>query len=402
MQASYPGVYVEEIRGPRPIEGVPTSVAAFIGRAAQGPRDLDTKASPTEVTSWAEYERVFGGLAGDAAMGYAVMLFFANGGGKALIVRVGRKNGGPITDADISAPKLAARQRGIWALDRAKDVNLLCIPPLSRGSDGDIGAVTRQVAAAYCAKRRAIFIVDPLSRWRKPLDLLSTDGAFGPGFGLAPDANAALYFPFLSIADPMQGGAPTDVAPSGAVAGVIARTDAARGVWKAPAGLEADLRDVIGPAIRITDGENNELNPRAVNCLRQFPGNRNVVWGGRTWVGQTASDWKYVNVRRLALYIEASIERSTQWAASEPNGEQLWAEIRRSVGAFLHQLFRDGAFQGAREQDAYYLRCDRSTMTQADLDQGRLVIEIGFAPVKPAEFIVARIFQKTAAKEDAP
>ncbi len=400
MKLPYPGVYVEEVRGgARVIEGAPTSVAAFVGRATQGPRDLDRKASPTAITSWAEYERVFGGLDGDTTLGHAVHLFFANGGGRALIVRVGRKNAASITDADISAPKLAARQRGLWALERARDVNLLCIPPLSGGPDGDIGAATRQAAVAYCRRRRAMFIADPPSRWRSVADVLGQDGMDSASFGLPRDANAALYFPFLRV---LRDGAAVELAPSGAVAGTIARTDARRGVWKAPAGLEADLRGVIGPSITITDGENGELNPRAVNCLRQFPGKGTAVWGGRTRGGDTAGEWRYVNVRRLALFIEESIERGTQWAASEPNDGTLWAAIRLGAETFLRGLFRDGAFQGARPQDAYFVTCDRSTMTQADIDQGRLIIEIGIAPVKPVEFVILRIFGKTASKADKP
>jgi len=389
---SHPGLYVEEMGGPRAIEGVPISVAAFIGRATQGPRDTDAKASPTEVTNWAEYERIFGGLEGAGTLGYAVSQFFANGGRKALIVRVGGAGDGPIGDADISAPELESAGRGIWALDRARDVNLLCIPPLAHDVGGDIGAATRQAAATYCRKRRAFFIADALSRWQSHADVLGPGGAGGGEFGLAPDANAALYFPFLRVADPLQGGAAVDVAPCGAVAGIMARIDAARGVWKPPAGAEADVRGVIGPSIALNDLEAGELNPQAVNCLRQFPGKGTLVWGARTWRGQTTGpDWKYVNVRRLALFLEESIDRGTQWAAFEPNDEALWTAIRQNVGAFLHQLFRAGAFQGAREQDAFYVRCDRTTMSQGDIDCGRLIIEIGMAPLRPAEFVIIRI-----------
>lgn len=400
MKASYPGIYVEEIRsGAHTIQGAPTSVAAFIGRATQGPRDLDKKTSPTAIASWPEYERVFGGLDGESTLGHAVRLFFANGGKRALIVRVGKKNGTPIADSDISAPELEARKRGLWALERAPDVNLLCIPPLSQGPDGDIGAVTRQAAVEYCRKRRAMFIADPLSRWQSVADVLGPNGMDSAEFGLPRDANAALYFPFLRV---LRDGPAMDVAPGGAVAGLIARTDETRGVWKAPAGLEADLRDVAGPTIRITDDENGALNPPAVNCLRQFPGKSVVVWGGRTWLGNIASDWKYVNVRRLAMFIEESVERGTQWAALEPNDEKLWAAIRLSVGNFLQGLFRDGAFAGHRAQDAYFVKCDRSTMTEADIHQGRLIALIGIAPVKPAEFVVLRLTRTVASKDDQP
>lgn len=385
-----PGVYVEETRPPPRIEGVPTSVTAFIGRAPKGPRDRNVDASPTPVTSWAEYERIFGGLSVESTLGYMVKQFFDNGGRDALIVRAG-KTSTPLGDADIAAPKLEARGRGLWALERAKHVNLICIPPLSRGANGDISAATRRAAAAYCHKRRGIFIVDPLSRWQSVADVLG--GVRSAEFGLEPDANAALYFPQVMTADPLQGGGVARFAPCGAVAGVIARIDQTLGVWKAAAGSHADLRGIDGPETALSDADMTLLNPMAVNCLRRIEGRGNLIWGARTWSGRqgTASEWKYLNVRRLALYLESSIERGTQWAALEPNGEATWAVLRQSTGSFLHDLFRAGAFQGTRASDAYFVRCDSSNNTAADVQAGLLQIEIGFAPLRPAEFIVLRV-----------
>lgn len=395
LELSYPGVHIEEGRPPRPIEGVPTSVAAFIGRTPQGPRDSDHDHSPTPVGSWTEYERIFGGLAADSTLGYAVQHFFANGGTNALVVRVGGQR--RLVDGDIAGPAKERARRGLWALERAKDVNLICIPPLSRDPGGDIGAKTRQAALAYCRQRRAIFIADPLSRWRSAGDVLGADGARGAAFGLEPDANAALYFPFLRAADPPRG-VEAEFAPCGAVAGVIARTDAARGVWKAPAGGDADLRGNVAPAVALTEADMSALNPQAVNCLRAVPGRGAVVWGARSWAGrqEMASEWKYLNVRRLGLYLESSIERGTQWAAFEPNGEPTWAALRLSLGTFLDGLFRAGAFQGARPDQAYYVRCDASIHSAADLTNGILHIEIGFAPLRPAEFVVLRFMHRSS------
>jgi phage tail sheath protein FI len=185
------------------------------------------------------------------------------------------------------------------------------------------------------------------------------------------------------------------------VAGVIARTDSARGVWKAPAGLDATLRGVPDLSVRLSDQENGLLNPLGINCLRSLPPAGRVVWGARTAVGADvlASDWKYLPVRRLALYIEESLFRGTRWVVFEPNDEPLWGQIRLSVGSFMHELFRQGAFQGATPRDAYRVRCDADTTTQADRDLGVVNIEVGFAPLKPAEFVVIRLQQMAGQTE---
>ncbi|HEX7956403.1 MAG TPA: phage tail sheath C-terminal domain-containing protein, partial [Pyrinomonadaceae bacterium] len=209
--------------------------------------------------------------------------------------------------------------------------------------------------------------------------------------------NAALYFPYLRITDPdpAQGGRKIDMPPAGAVAGVYARTDVQRGVWKAPAGTDASLAGVPELSLKLTDLENGRLNPIGVNCLRSFPIIGRVVWGARTLRGADvlADDWKYVPVRRLALFIEESLYRGTQWVVFEPNDEPLWGQIRLSVGAFMQNLFRQGAFQGSSAKEAYFVKCDKDTTTQNHINLGIVNIHVGFAPLKPAEFVIIRIQQ---------
>jgi phage tail sheath protein FI len=186
-----------------------------------------------------------------------------------------------------------------------------------------------------------------------------------------------------------------DFAPCGAVAGVFARTDAQRGVWKAPAGLEATLAGVPELTVSLNDAENGELNPLGINCLRSMPASGRVVWGARTLQGddRLASEWKYIPVRRTALFLEESLFRGTQWVVFEPNDEPLWAQIRLNIGAFMQSLFRQGAFQGKTPREAYFVKCDSETTTQTDIDHGIVNILVGFAPLKPAEFVVIKIQQ---------
>jgi phage tail sheath protein FI len=206
--------------------------------------------------------------------------------------------------------------------------------------------------------------------------------------------NAAVFFPRLEVPDALSENRPRNVGPSGTLAGVFARTDAARGVWKAPAGTEADLRGAR-PAVKLTDEENGSLNPLGINALRTFPIFGNVSWGARTLDGAdaAASEWKYIPVRRTALYIEESLYQGLKWVVFEPNDEPLWAQIRLNVGAFMQNLFRQGAFQGKTPQEAYFVKCDKETTTQNDINLGIVNIVVGFAPLKPAEFVVIKIQQ---------
>ena len=282
--------------------------------------------------------------------------------------------------------------RGIRALNAVPTVNLLVLPPVPR--DGQLPDEVWREALAYARERRAFLLVDPPPplAWDKVAGWLGEVGLSG-----RDGRDAAVYYPRLRIVDPLDG-AEQAVAASGAVAGVYARTDVTRGVWKAPAGTDATVRDVVGPAVDLTDAQSAVLNPLGINAIRSFPGFGTVVWGGRTIAGADTlgDEYKYVPVRRLALHIEASLERGLQWAVFEPNDEPVWAQLRLTVEAFLHDLFRQGAFAGRTADEAFFVRCDRSTMSQTDIDSGWATVLVGFAPLKPAEFVVLRIRQRTA------
>jgi hypothetical protein len=243
-----------------------------------------------------------------------------------------------------------------------------------------------------------MLIVDPDPAWGLPLDQAVDNTIQGRnGLNLAGEAarNAALYFPCVLESDPLLNGQIDTFVPCGIIAGVMARTDTTRGVWKAPAGLDAALNGVQGLQLNLNDSENGQLNQLGINCLRFFGVNGRVVWGARTLRGadQSADEYKYIPVRRFALYLEETLYRSTQWVVFEPNDEPLWAQIRLNIGAFMQSLFRQGAFQGSTPRDAYFVKCDKETTTQNDINQGIVNIVVGFAPLKPAEFVVIKIQQ---------
>ncbi len=280
-----------------------------------------------------------------------------------------------------------ANKTGIHALRGVDLFNILCLPGTPRllGTQG----VVVQAAIALCEQERAFLIIDP------PGD--STLTTVEPwAAGLTKSRNCAVYFPWIQAADPLDNFRLRSMPPSGAIAGVFARTDAQRGVWKAPAGTEAVLNGTQGLSVSLTDMETGTLNPKGVNVLRSFPVYGRVVWGARTRAGadENTDEYKYVPIRRLALYIEETLFRNTQWVVFEPNDEPLWAQIRLNVGAFMNGLFRQGAFQGGSPRDAYLVKCDAETTTQYDIDRGIVNLLVAFAPLKPAEFVVIRIQQK--------
>jgi phage tail sheath protein FI len=243
-----------------------------------------------------------------------------------------------------------------------------------------------------------MLIVDSPAAWSVNKDTAAAAAKKGlPDLGLVGEQarNAALFFPRVLEADPNRDGQIDTFVPCGIVAGIMARTDTARGVWKAPAGLDATLSGVQALELNLNDAESGILNPLAINCLRFFSVAGRVVWGARTLRGadQLADDYKYIPVRRLALYIEESLYRGTQWVVFEPNDEPLWAQIRLNVGAFMHNLFRQGAFQGRTPQEAYFVKCDKETTTQNDINLGIVNIVVGFAPLKPAEFVIIKLQQ---------
>ncbi|HEU4888307.1 MAG TPA: phage tail sheath subtilisin-like domain-containing protein [Thermoanaerobaculia bacterium] len=528
---TFPGVYVEEIpSGVRTITGVATSIAAFVGRTRKGAAQ-----TPRTITSWADFERVFGGLSRDYPLSYAVRDFYENGGTTAIILRlfkakdnatpgvakfpignlqlkalsegkwgdkIGVKidkvgiteavadavdpslaaadffnltviNGGPsgpkevylgvtlrpnggsrrldrvlaqnsnLIAVDGAVPDEAAPpdtpanedptnaanypptanpataknftggdegvdldsasfdlqnavpKTGLEALEHVDLFNLLCIPPPKLGDDQETDKAIYQKALSYCARRRAMLIVDPPKTWTD-ISKITPNTAISGDLGLqGPDArNAAVYFPRVKVNDPLIGQTASFV-PCGMVAGVMARTDVTRGVWKAPAGVDAALNGAQGLTVTLTDLENGLLNPVGINCLRTFPIIGTVIWGARTARGADllGDEYKYVPVRRLALFLEESLFRGTQWVVFEPNDEPLWAQIRLNVGSFMHSLFRQGAFQGASPRDAYFVMCDKTTTTQQDINTGIVNVIVGFAPLKPAEFVVLKIQQ---------
>jgi len=285
---------------------------------------------------------------------------------------------------------------GQYALENTDLFNLLCIPEDALGSGLPDGIYTN--ALPYCVGRRAMLLVDPPVAWKVPATVAQNQlSTFVTNNALNGDnaRNAALYFPRAYELDPNLNGQPDSFVPCGTVAGIMARADTQRGVWKAPAGIDASLSGSSGLVVPMTDSENGLLNPLGVNCLRNFPIYGSVVWGARTMRGAdvAADEYKYVPVRRTALYIEESLYRGTKWVVFEPNDEPLWAQIRLNVGAFMHDLFRKGAFQGRTPQDAYFVKCDKETTTQNDINQGIVNIIVGFAPLKPAEFVIITIQQ---------
>lgn len=284
-----------------------------------------------------------------------------------------------------------AAQTGFHALDPVDLFNIMVLP-----ADSGAGAAAQTdlwgPASTYCATQRAFLLVDAPETW--------TDGSGRP-VAQAGDVNslrapivndhAAVFYPRALYSD---NGVVKAIGPSGAIAGLMARIDSTRGVWKAPAGIEASLRGLVGLEVKLTDPENGVLNKLGVNCLRVFP-NGFVNWGARTLDGSDdfGSEWKYVPIRRLALFLEESLFRGTKWVVFEPNDEPLWAKIRMNLNAFMLGLFRQGAFQGSTPDQAFFVKCDAETTTQNDRNLGIVNIEVGFAPLKPAEFVVIRIQQ---------
>jgi phage tail sheath protein FI len=512
---TYPGVYVEEIpSGVRTISGVSTSDTAFVGFFKRGPKDKAKR-----ITSFAEFERVYGGLDSRSEAAYAIQQFYLNGGDIAWVVRVadgtplpsettlkggsppqdtvtikaanpgewgdglqvavdyktkesdqfnlvvrevvtsnGRKQvvnteihrnlsmkksdpryaveaikessdlvrledaglgelpattGSDVTDASIvgdpedkanafkplgsgadgSVPDSDALVDGMKELEKIAPYvfNILCLPAAANLNPTGLSKVVSE-ATTFCEDKRAFLIVDIPASVNSSDDMVTWMGSKDT----LRHRNAAIYYPRLEIPDALNEDRPRNVGVSGTLAGVYARTDSTRGVWKAPAGTEAALRGAAIPEKeKLTDKQTGGLNQIGINVLRTFPIYGNVSWGARTMDGadQAASEWKYIPVRRTALFIEESLYQGLKWVVFEPNDEPLWAQIRLNVGAFMQNLFRQGAFQGTTPREAYFVKCDKETTTQNDIDKGIVNIVVGFAPLKPAEFVVIKIQQ---------
>ena len=382
---------------PQPIAAASTSLTAFVGKTRFGPLDR-----PVQISSAAEFGVVFGGLWSASPLSFAIQLFFESGGQTAIVARIASPDatattpGGSIDDADLAPREGVVGQQGIYLLERQMTFDLLVIPPY----DWDRGPApsTWAAAAEFCEARRAFLLVDPTVRGAS-----GTSGAIRKELAALEDAlpreipgakNAACYFPRLLARNAL---AQKDhlVAPAGAIAGMMARIDAAAGVWTAPAGNDAVVRGVVGLERALSARELSDLASLGVNGLRDLPATGVVAWGSRTWQGADgiATDWKYVSVRRLALFLEKSIEQGTRWARFEENDEPLWERIRLDVVEFLHSLFRRGAFQGQMPDEAFFARCGADTTTQQEIDQGVVNIQIGFAPLRPADFVIVEIRQ---------
>jgi len=309
---------------------------------------------------------------------------------------------------DGTVPDAPTLENGILTLDRLDPFifNLLCLPAavnLTSGGAPDAAGIAGVYAnaAAFCATKRAFLLVDIPAA----VSAISSAGsAATPGVvnwvealgsnGYDPDANSAIYFPRLQIPDPLNQGRLRNVAASGTMAGIYATTDANRGVWKSPAGIDAQVQGA-SLAYVMNDTDSGTINPLGINGLRNFKTYGNVSWGARTMQGadQLTSQWAYVAVRRTALYLEESLFEGLKWVVFEPNDTPLWSQIRLNVTSFMQTLFRQGAFQGSSAASAYFVKCDSETTTQTDINSGVVNILVGFAPLQPAEFVVLQIQQ---------
>ncbi len=367
----HPTIHEKAPNQPRPIAGQPTSFAALIGRFEKGPLDR-----PVALASAIDLSTQFGDGSSDAAV---VRSFFDNGGKRMLVART------VCASADALAGSVEDAT-GLLALDHsaAKGRFQLLILPATADLDPAGAARVIEAAARFCNLRRVFLIADPPAAissasavlvWAQPLDL--GDAA----------ANVALYFP--SIERAIAAGSTRTLAASGAVAGLYARSDEQRGVWKAPAGSAAAIAGAAGVTFNTTRAEIAALAAGGVNPIRELVAAGIVVWGARTLA--TDSEWRYVSVRRTALYVEDSLRRGLEWVVFEPNDEPLWGKVRRAVDEFLFRHFLAGALAGSTPRDAYFVRVGRTTMTQDDVDRGLLIVEIGFAPLRPAEFVILRL-----------
>lgn len=357
--------------------------------AGRGGEEYD----PSEVMTFAGAAATTLILTGAGSFANAQQYAFGLGAGNDSAASIGGAEGedGDAPGAtDIIGTQAVDPHTGMYALDYVDLFNILCLPNAADLADAEMRMVVT-TALEYCESRRAFMIVDipeAVNQTQEMKEWLDDHAEFR-------HTNAAIYFPRPRIPDPQNEYRLRAVGASGTMAGLYARTDASRGVWKTPAGIEATLSGVTDLAVKLTDAQNGTLNPLGINCLRSFPVYGNISWGGRTLVGADAiaSDWKYLAVRRLTLMIEESLFRGTKWVVFEGNDEKLWAKIRQNVGAFMMSLFRDGAFQGTDPKAAFYVKCDKETTTQNDINQGIVNIEVGFAPLKPAEFVVIKIQQ---------
>jgi phage tail sheath protein FI len=338
------------------------------------------------------------GLDDNANSNIAAYLLGSTAGSRAQAASTAGTDGGLPGGPDLIGSEATTPPTGMFVLNAADTVNLLCLPRVARVSAPvpdtfPAGQVNFAIsnATTYCERRRAMLLVDTPDDVVTPRQIQAWMTANN---GLRHQ-NLALFYPRAVIADPLDDFRDRAIGASGAIAGICSRTDTTRGVWKAPAGTESVLRGVTRLSYEATENEVGTLNPRGINSLRRIDPYGPVTWGARTLHGEDvrSSDWKYVPVRRLALFLEESLYRSTTWVIFEENDEPLWAQIRQSVGAFMSDLFHKGAFQGMNKRDAYFVRCDATTTTPLDQQRGIVNLVVGFAPLRPAEFLIISITQ---------
>lgn len=403
MATSYlsPGIYVEEVdRGSKPIEAVGTNTVGFLGESAKGPVN-----EAVLCTNWSQFVKTFGDFQqASPYLAHGVYGFFNNGGSRCFIVNVGAPSG----DVDLTHAQAAGAEKK----DDKKDGEKKPVPtgnkPPDRdglyiGKDGGPGnrtglkcfeeideisivAAPGQTSPAiqdalltHCENRKDRFaILDSPEVVQGGVDRLPRprDSKYG-----------AYYFPWLQVYDPERGN--VYIPPSGHMAGVYARVDNERGVHKAPA--NEIVRGALGLRYAISKGEQDLLNPKGINCIRTMQGGGIRIWGARTL--SSDASWRYINVRRLFIMVETSIERATQWVVFEPNDQRLWKRVQRTITSFLTLIWRTGALFGETPEKAFYVKCDAETNPPEVVDAGQLIVEIGLAPVKPAEFVIFRIGQ---------
>ena len=302
-----------------------------------------------------------------------------------------------LTGGAAGAASQADYRAAFAKLEKVRDISIIVLPGKAMAANGT-GNTAVAEALSHCNKvGNRMVIIDP------PSGTELTTGAAVNALNLPTSNYSALYYPWLTIPNPFYNpdSNPTaprtlTMAPSAFAAALWSRTDGRRGVWKGPAGVEAQLIGVAGLEFEVGDGDQDQLNPLGVNCVRKLPSFGAVIWGARTLATSAEPPWRYIPVRRTAIMIEQSIYNGIQWAVFEPNDHRLWSSLRVNVGAFMDNLFRAGAFQGEKASDAYFVRCARGdTMTQDDIDRGQVIVVVGFAPLKPAEFVIVRIQQKT-------
>jgi len=400
QDSTHPQKYYISVNGSKQIKRVATSVTAFVGKATKGPIG-----KAELIRSFNDYKLIYGDIASENDnMGMAVQSFYLNGGKSAYICRLAGENSEPPSAyicrlaGENSEPPSANDFTNFYdsTLGEIRDVSIIIVPGEHWAKDGS-GNPIISVTLAHCEKMQDRMVIIDF-----PPDFELDQVTSVTGLALPSSAYSVLYYPWVKVANPFYNAetntnadTTVTIAPSSFAAGIWSRIDNKRGVWKAPAGMDAGLIGTAGLEYIIEEGEQDQLNILGVNCIRNMPGTGRVIWGARTLANETDPEWRYVPVQRTAIMIKQSIYEGTQWAVFEPNDSQLWSTLRGNIGSFMNSLFRAGAFQGAKASDAYFVKCGLgTTMTQADIDAGQVIIIVGFAALRPAEFTIIRIKQK--------